>query len=360
MPAHVIASRPLDLLAVIPELIGFEPSDSLVLVALHGTTTCGTLRIDLPSQAERASEQLTAYASTALGFVCKMRGAEAVLPVVFTERSCDGGEPCEALVAALRAQASAAGLRVPDVLYVTADAWGSYGAARRARSELDAARELRRLDPDFSVVHESASAEAMLSAEDPARVARTSALLEDLENASRSQHGMESVPDPVWFAEYSLGWDPEGIGPAAAALTAHVLGRPWARDVALFTWSWGRGAGQRALRFQERWRRGAPLRDERLATALAGAATLGRPSAEAVEHAIAMLRRVAAMLPDDRRAPVLASLAWLNWALGRSSVASRYAVRARECDPRYGFAELVETMLGRGLLPEWAFTEPAA
>ena len=53
--------------------------------------------------------------------------------------------------------------------------------------------------------------------------------------------------------------------------------------------------------------------------------------------------------------PLLASLGWLSWALGRGSVAGEYVRRAREADPEYGFAELLDTMLGNGMLPEWAF-----
>ncbi|GAB2461743.1 hypothetical protein HD599_001011 [Conyzicola lurida] len=48
-------------------------------------------------------------------------------------------------------------------------------------------------------------------------------------------------------------------------------------------------------------------------------------------------------------------LAWLNWALGRSSVAHRFVVAAAEIDDEYGLVEIISTMLDRGFLPEWAF-----
>ena len=73
------------------------------------------------------------------------------------------------------------------------------------------------------------------------------------------------------------------------------------------------------------------------------------------EQGIALLRQVAARLHETERAPCLTAVAWLNWALGRSSVAGELVRRARKADGEYGFAELMETMLERGLLPDWAF-----
>jgi hypothetical protein len=52
-------------------------------------------------------------------------------------------------------------------------------------------------------------------------------------------------------------------------------------------------------------------------------------------------------------------LGWLHWALGRSSEASAFVAEAREIDPRYGMAELLERMLTSGTLPEWAFADVA-
>ena len=89
--------------------------------------------------------------------------------------------------------------------------------------------------------------------------------------------------------------------------------------------------------------------------ALAGLGEMPRPSPERLEQGIALLRQVAARLHETERAPCLTAVAWLNWALGRSSVAGELVRRARKADGEYGFAELMETMLERGLLPDWAF-----
>lgn len=46
-------------------------------------------------------------------------------------------------------------------------------------------------------------------------------------------------------------------------------------------------------------------------------------------------------------------LAWLSWALGRGSLAGQYIRLARAIDPSYSMAELLDTMLSNGMMPEW-------
>ena len=374
MPDHVVATDPLELLSFVPELIGFEPANSLVLVTLRGTRTSGTLRVDLPGSdpggsleccagpgkavragetgAPQGEERLTEYVSALLGMACRIPGANGLVPVVFTNGSCAAGTPHKELFVRLRSAARTAGFTVCDELYVAADGWGRADRPPRARAELDAAWRLRRLDPDSAPVGAPPAEEATLPAVGSKLRERTEAAMAALSSDDR-------VPDPVWFAEYSAGWPAADIGPAAAALTAAVLARPWARDIVLFTWAWGRSAGLRASRFQERHLRGDPVLDEDFALALAGRGGIGRPRIKDVSHAIELVRQVAARLREGERGPCLASLAWLQWALGRGSIAAEYARAALSADPDHGFAQLVHTMLERGMLPEWCFEDGA-
>ena len=50
MPERIVATDTLDLLSHVPELIGFEPERSLVLITMSGSTTCGTFRVDVPDR----------------------------------------------------------------------------------------------------------------------------------------------------------------------------------------------------------------------------------------------------------------------------------------------------------------------
>jgi hypothetical protein len=357
MPERIVATDTLDLLSHVPELIGFEPERSLVLITMSGSTTCGTFRVDLPDRPARDKRgrppkgvALAEYAATVVGMACRVRRADAVVPIVFTDDSCAGGTPHAELFAELRTAAVSAGFTVRDALFVASDGWGHEGEAARPRDELDAAWRLRRLDPDCLPVHDPPAREAELPEVDAAEIERTRSALDALRLEKR-------MPDPIWFAEFSAGWRTSAVGPASAALTARVFDDPSSRDVVLFTWMWGRTTGRRAWRFREQCATGAPVADEEIAMALVGLGRMPRPSAQGARRGIELVRHVAARLPAAERAPCLASLAWLNWALGRGSVAGEYVRAAHEADPGYPFAGLVETLLDAGALPEWAFAD---
>lgn len=361
MTRPVVASDSLSLLALIPELIGFEPTSSMVLVTFRAGSSCAAVRVDLPPDdggggrvGGARSDELRRFATTLIGIVCRVQGVDGLLAVTYGECTRPGDAPATELVAELRRAASDAGFKLLDALYVSSHGWGDYEGCRHGdRAELDAALGLRRADPDATELRPSPREEAALPVASAAEKRRAAQALTVL----RSR---DDRPDPVWFAEYSASWPDGRTGPVAAALTAHVLSQPFARDAALFTWGWGSRFGRRALRFEERHRQGQPPDDAQIALGLAGKGGLPRPSEHGVQRAIRLLRQVAATVTGADGAPMLASLAWLNWALGRGSVAAEYVDQARTADPDYPFAELIETMLDAGMLPEWVFLEPRA
>lgn len=90
---------------------------------------------------------------------------------------------------------------------------------------------------------------------------------------------------------------------------------------------------------------------------------LGCPQALAIgllalPAAIRLLARLVALAGKNARPAPLCMLAWLNWALGRGSIGGRYVDAALAIDPDYGMAQVLNAMLGSGLLPEWAFAKP--
>ncbi len=347
MPHRLTAPDPVALLALVPELVGFVPHDSLVLVALCGDVSRGTFRVNLPT----GDADPGLFAATLVGLVCRVPGADTILPIVYADAPA-AHRAFAPLFSGLRRAASAAGFRVLDGLFVAADGWGGEGRQPRPAQELEEALRLRRLDPDAAPVAPAPHEEAALPRVERAQVVATAEAFARLRSEGEP-------PDPLWFARYSATWAPDEAGPVQAALAASMLSRPWARDVVLITWAWGSEAGLRALRFEERHRRGAPTADGSVVQAMSGSRVLGRPSATRIRHGIRLLRQVAARMPSPERAPALAALAWLSWALGRSSVAWAYVGQARASDPQHRFAELVEIMLDRGMLPEWAFDDPA-
>jgi hypothetical protein len=79
------------------------------------------------------------------------------------------------------------------------------------------------------------------------------------------------------------------------------------------------------------------------------------PDTERLRDALAVVRGAAARAPRSSRPAPLTVAAWLAWALGRATHAGRYLEMAREIDPDYSLAVLLEALIGNAVLPEWVF-----
>jgi hypothetical protein len=333
MSKSVRVTGPVDILGLVPELVGFMPSDSVVLLVFAGNAICGTYRIDLPAPSDdRVYRRL---AMTIVGMLCKVRGGDGVLPIVYTTDSFadHGGIPREHFTTRLIERARSAGFRVFDALCVAADGWGSYLASDRDEphelAEVRAAELLRSAEPGAGDV------------------------------ASDAELPAERL-DPVAVAEACVGQGFDGVPADEIAAVLWLASRAVLRDAMLYTWAWGTDIGEAAFALNLALSAGAELgpEGERLAGALGGFSEMPRPDRARVTRAIDALRTVTALAPAKARAPLFTMLGWLHWALGRSSVAGRFVDRARRLDPEYGLAELLDAMLQAGHVPEWAFNDP--
>lgn len=119
-PAVIRAHGPSDLVAMLPQLLGFRPQESLVLLALRGPRQRLELamRIDVPAD-DAASEAVGALAVRA-----RRAGADAVLALVVSEHQPPGPVGAR-LAAALTERLAAQDLQVVDVLRVGHGRWWS-------------------------------------------------------------------------------------------------------------------------------------------------------------------------------------------------------------------------------------------
>lgn len=372
MTTIVKAANAAQFLSLIPKMLGYRPTRSLVLVPFHGPRSIGAMRLDLPTEAEAA--EIDRIAATFIGMVCRLPEADAVAAVAYTDRTfAEGGLPHRELIDALRTRADACGLRVTDALTVAADGWGSHFDAScppggRALTSLG---EEPRGAEHLTVAAGDQTAGAELPSVDPAEKERLAQALTSLDAALGVVCGREpdGVPpdarvDPQALAaacllddlpglfEEALEWDPERMTALEAAALAWCLARPALRDVALVQWCRGLTAGDEALDAQLRWEDGEEY-PARLAMQMWGEGE--RPDPDRLEAALSLSRRLAAASPHEVRAGVLATCGWLAWALGRSTHAERYAVRACEIEPEHGLAEIVRSFVLAGHLPDWAF-----
>ncbi|GAA1657137.1 DUF4192 family protein [Microbacterium flavum] len=408
MSITVRAADAAQFLSLVPRLLGFTPTRSLVLVPMSGGRSLGAMRMDLPPEAgavsahpapseapEGAAGRIDAVASSAVGMLCRIPDAEALVAVVYTDASiADAADlPGATVIAALAVKADACGLRLIDALTVAADGWashddpdlppggrpltelrlrapvvsGSRGAQKRSRSGLGTG------DPVAEDLGPAPDGDQSSGAALPAvpRAARKAVgvALRSLGSSLEVICGIPAVGgrvgriDPAALEaacalddlpalyEQALTWHPSDE-PMHAAMLGWCLQRPSLRDIALVQWATDEGGGDVAMEAQRRWEDGEEYPAD-LASVMWGEGP--RPDPERIERALALVREVAALLPTAQRPGPLALCAWLSWALGRSSHADRYASMALFLDPHHGLADIVRSFAAAGHLPDWAF-----
>lgn len=415
-PTIVKTSQPGEFLALVPELVGFQPENSVAMVAFRGNRTCGALRFTLPEP--HASEKLyKRIVTTIVGMVCKIPGVDAVVPVVYTEERFaeEGVVPRKLFAHILIQRCELSGFLVRDAFWVGSDGWGSYDdvdgqTAVQPLSDLSApgltlggpGQERKPLGsltswadlPDVGPAARERLAQVFRRYQ---RLAAKADTVLDLFDA------MGNLLDPVATAELVPGWDPEALDiPDAAALLLLVQSAA-NRDQVMLQFAFGRQVGAEAFELNARYtaiqratglsmdeivltemeHRKWPAGDagqpegpagtgteteteaatereaeQRISDLMMGI-TSTRPDANRIEAAIGVLKALVALAPRSARPAPFCMLAWLSWALGRGSVAGIFIDRALEIDAHYGMARLLDTLLGSGRLPEWAYAVPS-
>lgn len=360
------ASDSADFLRIVPSLAGFTPRQSIVLLPFRGSRTYGAMRLDLP----RDGTPLEEYADAAVGLVARVDGTDAVALVVYTDDEMQSTRdglvlPYAVAVDELLGCAEDAGLRVVDALCVTPSAWSSYLVDEPqvgALADIGTAP----LVPDLDDVSRDQFAGTELPPADLAEKERVGRALLDLSSllGHEGRSALTGRENPLAIAALVMLEDvpaffesvlhaPDDLPPFATAALLWCLDRPLFRDVAIAQWATSLAGGVRSLEAQLAFSaNGAIVPDE------LGQVFLGRGSApdpERLRSALSVVRHAAARAPRASRPASLTAAAWLSWALGRSTHAGRYLELAREIDPQYGLAALLETMIGGAMLPEWAF-----
>ncbi|MEU1971969.1 DUF4192 family protein [Microbacterium sp. NPDC019599] len=371
MTTIVKAANAAQFLALVPRMLGYRPTRSLVLIPFAGSRSLGAMRVDLPGPLEPAD----AVAATVIGMVCRLPDADAVAAIVYTDEGFADGMPRTALSSALVDRADECGLRVTDSLCVAADAWGSYLDPELPLSGHPLA-DLGDEPPGAEHLEVGAGDQAagteLPAVEDGERddVARALSSLADAvgllcgPDATGDAPTAEARVDPLALAtvcrlddlpalfEDVLRWDAGDLAPYDAAALVWCLSRPALRDIALVDWCGGLAAGDEAFDAQLRWEAGEEY-PAHLAMQMWGEGP--RPEVDRLERALALARQAAAVAPRDMRPGPLATCAWLSWALGRSTHAELYAQQACDIEPEHGLGEIVQSFVHAGHLPDWAF-----
>ena len=83
MTTIVKAANAAQFLSLIPKMLGYRPTRSVVLIPFAGARSIGAMRFDLPDEAE--SEEVDRIAATLIGMVCRLPEADAVAMVAYTD-----------------------------------------------------------------------------------------------------------------------------------------------------------------------------------------------------------------------------------------------------------------------------------
>lgn len=371
-----------DFLALVPTLAGFRPERSIVCVAFRGNRTVGVLRHDLP----RRSRDRSALVSAIVGTLCRMPGVDAVVPVVYTDAGFAGsrGVPERALLGLLVKRAEEAGFLVRDALCRGSDAWASVLDPNAPASGYPLAlideSPVTRLAPGEVEVLASPGSAGELPEADPEMAAAIARAISEFEADDRAEAAIARLgrsADPVELIETLVARAGVKHPPVRLAWFLHLASRAPLRDVMMLQFAFGVVVGgaayDDAMASVERAERSGETMDELVRREIAegetdevaellmrlmlGQSTL-QPDRGRVERALALLRPLIANAPPELRTGPLCIAAWLAWSLGRGSAAGAFIGLALEAEPGHSMASLLHSLIGSGVLPEWAFNTP--
>ena len=371
MTTIVKAHHASDFLALVPQLAGFQPRNSVVLVAFRGRRTCGALRFDLPSAGSVTA--LKRIATTVIGILCKLPGIDGVVPVAYTDDRFRGtvGIPHADFMHAIVRCAKRSGFRVRDALCVAADGWGGYLDEDTPENgypldDIATSAVGDTIPVSDKVVLGDVADRARIPAVDLATTERVARLLAQRQDGrwcaglpGRSPAGgagASGISGAAGLVELALGSAGSYLSDEDAASLLWQFQSPGSRDAAMLQFAFGVAVGEAARVGEEQFWHGDDRGALRSASLMFGEGP--RPDPHRVEQAIAVLLALTARAPASLRPAPLTMLGWLSWALGRGSVAGSFVEQALAIDPDYGMAGLLGAMLDAGRLPEWAFAEP--
>jgi hypothetical protein len=312
-------SGPADLLQAVPYLLGFHPSESLVLIGLAGGRLVVTVRADLVDLAEPS------VLSDALDAMHR-GGMQELVGVVYDNQATVGPVPWSGLAQALADECERMDCDLTDVLRVAGGRWWSYGCD----------------------VPECCPSEGTVLPETPSSFV-----------AAATYAGMVALPDRECLStqlepladEVRAGLEPTIAECETAAVRAVLDGTGARLDRSV------KRAIFAAARAVDRSAQDVTLSDVDVARFAVALSSIGMR--DSVWMAIdderidgrALWREIARRVPSPYDASALFLYGWASWRAGNGALAGMAGARAIESDPGYSAADLLLAALARGLDP---------
>ena len=345
---------PAELLAVIPHILGFQPTSSIVILTMRGQHLGLTMRNDLPEPAQ--TEEVAALLMQPL----RREDPDRVLLIGYEERP---GQSMP-VIDALNRRLGEAGIEVQDRIVVHSGRWRSLtcsepGCCPIEGSVIPTAAEAAHVTaefvgagiaPAYSRTELAARLEAGSAAVEVAEILSSSDTLPGIDTTGMS----ETVDDPPSLEQHRA---------------CQALARAWSRVLDPTVDAFPLEQGEVAIVV-------ASLRDIAIRdgiTALLMPDTLTPDLlAPPVRHLVDRIRQqlpvdigdpdahrglqerligLCAGTPDTAAAPPLTVLAAYAWWRGDGATAAIAVARALRCEPGYRLARLLDLMLENGIRP---------
>ena len=383
------AGSPQDILAFVPHCLGFVPEDSLVLMTLRGRSLGATLRLDLPDpdmglrtekSRLRAKDRFEAdYCARIASVLSGDQEADGVLLVIYTQEPWLAGElpPYSGLISRLRHVLEGQGLQLRDGWLSGNGHWRDYFCSSHeccpwpgfpldqiAGSRLNAELVFRGSTYSSSLQAAVGLAGAYLpgsSAPDPETAGSQAASRRRLAGRwTQPEHFIRTLE--AWDQSFRGNRSPQQDGLLLASLESKPI-----RDAVLVLAALDLTAAVAGSQYwlstekhaaggqRKGQRRDAPLEAGKVfRSVLIGRGSGIVPDWDGLDRAHDALTSLLRSASGESAAAVLTLLGWLEWARGRSSRANLCLSGALQVHPGYRLAQLLQALLMRGELPEWA------
>ncbi len=305
-----------DLLATVPHLLGYTPTESFVIITANGGALGVTLRAFAPSETSPVE-----YAQMMATYAAEDEAATAAYVIVYSEETATGGEvhPYAAHVGALTKELATAQMPVRNVWMVTGAYWAEFGTTDR--KTLDA------------ITESAANATLIFRGSAPDMDVYAPALLGHWALRVQAPEGTEADITAACEAwEVALN-DPSMPGPDTARTLAAAFQHKTIRDYLM--------------------RATVVTNDEGFAEIMLGKLTY-IPNWDRIEHAEAILFEVMKAVPAGQRAPMLTMMGWIQWLKGRATQGTRYLTQALQDVKDFRLAALLLELINRGAIADVA------
>lgn len=130
MPSPRLEPEPADILAIVPSILGFVPTEHLVVVPVPEEYSARDFITALPFDLPRSGDQAAyrRFSSTVAGSVARDRRIRRVLVAVYTSAVAGGitDRPRVDLQDLVIRKLHARGIHLAESMYVASNGWGSY------------------------------------------------------------------------------------------------------------------------------------------------------------------------------------------------------------------------------------------